>query len=108
MSKPKTVTTPPAGILATRASSSSVDLHAATTTPTHVSSVSTTIDNAEKGGEDGQEEKKDTNVVDFDGPHDPECAMNWSPRKKWSSIACLSFMTFVTYVRKIVSMFFAL
>jgi len=39
------------------------------------------------------------NLVWWDEPtdQDPLNAMNWSERKKWSNIAVLSAMTFVTY-----------
>jgi hypothetical protein len=45
-----------------------------------------------------EEAEKDPNVVDFDGDNDPECALNWPTRKKWTMGGLLSAMTFVTYV----------
>lgn len=84
MSESETVAIPPA---ANPARAASVDITIAT------------MDSGEKGGQEGKSEI-DPNAVDFDGPNDSECAVNWSPRKKWSLIACLSFMTFVTYVQK--------
>jgi hypothetical protein len=45
-----------------------------------------------------KEEEKDPNVVDFDGDDDPECALNWTTKKKWTMGALLSAMTFVTFV----------
>ncbi|MCJ1393969.1 hypothetical protein MMC18_006846 [Xylographa bjoerkii] len=43
-----------------------------------------------------QAEVKDPNIVDWDGPDDPIKAINWSKKEKWSTIACLSAMTFIT------------
>ena len=42
------------------------------------------------------EELPDPNVVDWDGPDDPENPLNWSPRKKWANIAVLSALTLLT------------
>jgi multidrug resistance protein len=39
----------------------------------------------------------DPNIVDWDGPHDPEKAMNWTPRKKWTMTFLLSTLTLLTY-----------
>ncbi|MCJ1281917.1 hypothetical protein MMC26_001240 [Xylographa opegraphella] len=39
---------------------------------------------------------KDPNIVDWDGPNDPMKAVNWSKKKKWTTIGCLSAMTFIT------------
>ena len=44
-----------------------------------------------------QAKLKDPNLVDWDGPDDPTKAVNWSRKEKWSTIACLSAMTFITY-----------
>lgn len=38
----------------------------------------------------------DPNMVDWDGPDDPENPMNWSDKKKWLNIATLSILTLVT------------
>ncbi|KAL2435320.1 hypothetical protein ABEF94_014931 [Exophiala dermatitidis] len=38
----------------------------------------------------------DPNVVDWDGPDDPENPLNWSPRRKWSNILLLAVMTTLT------------
>ncbi|KAI1379592.1 MFS general substrate transporter [Hypoxylon crocopeplum] len=43
-------------------------------------------------------DEKDVNVVDWDGPNDPENPMNWSDKKKWLNICILSIMTIVTRV----------
>ncbi|KAL2036831.1 hypothetical protein N7G274_010374 [Stereocaulon virgatum] len=36
-----------------------------------------------------------TNIVDFDGPDDPENSINWSPAYKWSLVVLISFMSCV-------------
>lgn len=38
----------------------------------------------------------DPNLVDWDGPDDPENPMNWSDKKKWLNVATLSILTLVT------------
>ncbi|KAK5651377.1 hypothetical protein OQA88_12534 [Cercophora sp. LCS_1] len=43
-----------------------------------------------------EKEEEDSNVVDWDGPTDPENPMNWTDKKKWANIAVLSIMTLVT------------
>lgn len=35
----------------------------------------------------------DPNIVDFDGPDDPEDPFNWSPRYKWITVITLSMMS---------------
>lgn len=42
-------------------------------------------------------EKQDPNIVDFDGPDDPEKAANWSVKHKYSILTLISAMTFITY-----------
>lgn len=39
-----------------------------------------------------------TQIVDWDGPTDPQNPMNWSPARKWAIIALVSTITFNTYV----------
>jgi hypothetical protein len=34
-------------------------------------------------------------IVDFDGPNDPEKAVNWPPVRKWLNVFVLAAMTFV-------------
>ncbi|KAI0111763.1 MFS general substrate transporter [Daldinia grandis] len=41
-------------------------------------------------------DEKDPDLVDWDGPDDPENPANWSDKKKWLNIAILSIMTLVT------------
>jgi hypothetical protein len=46
---------------------------------------------------DGEEEpERDPNIVDFDGPNDPENPMNWSASSKWSMVALIASITFLT------------
>ena len=60
---------------------------------------STTTDDRTLGGEaPNQEAERDPNIVDWDGPDDPENPLNWPEKKKWSLIACLGAITLVTYV----------
>lgn len=40
----------------------------------------------------------DPNVINWDGPDDPENPLNWPALKKWTNIAFLSAITFLTYV----------
>jgi hypothetical protein len=39
----------------------------------------------------------DPNIVDWDGPDDPEMAMNWPSKKKWTMTLLLSTLTLLTY-----------
>ncbi|KAH8727156.1 major facilitator superfamily domain-containing protein [Phaeosphaeriaceae sp. PMI808] len=36
------------------------------------------------------------NIVDFDGPNDPENPLNWGIVKKWGTVTLVSFITFLT------------
>ena len=38
----------------------------------------------------------DANIVDWNGPNDPEKALNWTNKKKWSNVAIISSVTFLT------------
>lgn len=44
------------------------------------------------------QESNDPNVVNWDGPDDPEKPLNWPASKKWINIALLSSITFLTCV----------
>jgi hypothetical protein len=46
-------------------------------------------------------DKEDPNMVDFDGPDDPQKAVNWSRKLKFSTLGLVSVMTFITYARNI-------
>ncbi|MCJ1246989.1 hypothetical protein MMC30_004200 [Trapelia coarctata] len=50
----------------------------------------------EKAEETEQAQPLDPNVVDWDGPNDPNMALNWSKQKKWGTVAMLSALTFLT------------
>lgn len=43
------------------------------------------------------QEPTDPNVVDWDGPGDPENPQNWTDGRKWGLIAVLAAVTLVTY-----------
>lgn len=42
------------------------------------------------------EPETDPDIVDFDGPDDPENPMNWKASKKWGMVALISAITFLT------------
>jgi hypothetical protein len=42
-------------------------------------------------------EERDPNIVDWDGPDDPENPQNWTDGRKWGIIATLAAVTLVTY-----------
>ncbi|OCL10760.1 MFS general substrate transporter [Glonium stellatum] len=49
-------------------------------------------------------EKKDPNLVEWDGPNDPENPMNWPRWKKWMVTIVLGFMTFcITFASSVFS-----
>ncbi|EAA31306.1 MFS general substrate transporter [Neurospora crassa] len=43
-----------------------------------------------------EETEQDPNIVDWDGPDDPENPMNWPDKKKWLNVAVLSILTIIT------------
>ncbi|ORY09290.1 major facilitator superfamily domain-containing protein [Clohesyomyces aquaticus] len=51
---------------------------------------------AAREGEEGEGEEQDPNIVDWDGPDDPENPQNWTTGKKWGNIAILSAVTLIT------------
>jgi hypothetical protein len=61
----------------------------------HVGSDPPEVTDEEKGAV--ASEKEDPNIVDFDGPDDPEKAVNWSRKAKFSALGLISVMTFITY-----------
>ncbi|KAE8383476.1 major facilitator superfamily domain-containing protein [Aspergillus bertholletiae] len=62
------------------------------------------IDIERSSGEDqGSKEAKDPNVVDFDGPDDPENPMNWSTQKKTVAITVVSMMTMLSPIGSTIS-----
>ncbi|XP_014561661.1 hypothetical protein COCVIDRAFT_22263 [Bipolaris victoriae FI3] len=42
------------------------------------------------------DDDRDPNIVDFDGPDDPENPMNWTAFKKWGTVSLVSAITFLT------------
>ncbi|KAI1460339.1 MFS general substrate transporter [Annulohypoxylon moriforme] len=52
-----------------------------------------------EAGSDNREvgaDEKDPNIVEWDGPNDPENPMNWPDSKKWINISIVSIITIVT------------
>lgn len=43
-------------------------------------------------------EDRDKNVIDWDGPDDPQKPVNWPARKKWTNIILVSALTMLTWV----------
>lgn len=43
-----------------------------------------------------KEEEIDPNIVDYDGPDDPENPYNWTKTRKWINGGFLSALTFIT------------
>lgn len=58
----------------------------------------------EKGGEDvslsstdePQDDELNPNIVDFNGPDDPDNPLNWGYKKKWGMVSLVSAITFLT------------
>lgn len=46
--------------------------------------------------EPDEEPERDPNIVDFDGPDDPQNPMNWKFSKKWGMVLLISAITFLT------------
>lgn len=51
-----------------------------------------------KKAEEKTSEQDQSNVVDWDGPKDPLNPLNWTPARKGTMIAIVSFITFLSYV----------
>ncbi|KAJ4301187.1 hypothetical protein N0V90_003278 [Kalmusia sp. IMI 367209] len=66
--------------------------------------ISTHSDERTLGGEPVPEAQRDPDIVDWDGPDDPENPLNWPASRKWGLIACLGMVTLVT---PLASSFFA-
>jgi multidrug resistance protein len=54
------------------------------------------ISSADEPGPEEEEAEHDPNIIDFDGPNDPENPMNWNTTKKWGMVALISAITFLT------------
>lgn len=61
-------------------------------------------DTLEEANQAAAAEAVDPNIVDWDGPDDPENPMNWPASKKWKLISVLALVTLVT---PLASSFFA-
>lgn len=46
--------------------------------------------------EDESAEQEDSNIVDFDGPDDPQNPLNWGFTKRWGTVLLISAITFLT------------
>jgi hypothetical protein len=53
---------------------------------------------AEPHGPRAHHNPGDPNVVDWEGPDDPENPMNWSTKEKWRNASMLAIMTLITSV----------
>lgn len=72
-------------------STSASDLEGATIRPESGSGAETgNRENADK------EEEQDPNIVDWDGPDDPQNPQNWPMKMKWINVGLISMLTFVT------------
>lgn len=45
---------------------------------------------------DDEAAEQNPNIVDFDGPDDPQNPMNWNVTKKWGMVSLVSAITFLT------------
>ena len=45
-----------------------------------------------------EEKVKDPNIVDWDGPDDPENPLNWTSKRKITATCSIALITFLTYV----------
>lgn len=61
-------------------------------------------DGQQSAGAQGEEKKKDPNLIEWDGPNDPENPMNWAASKKWRVTIAMGLMTFcVTFASSVFS-----
>lgn len=58
--------------------------------------IDTTTSAEGEDAKEGEEAPRDPNIVDWEGPDDPQNPMNWTASKKWANIAILSFLTLLT------------
>lgn len=61
-----------------------------------ISLVNPVEDKDEEGGVQETTTERDPNIVDWESPDDPEKAMNWTSKKKWSNQAIIASVTFLT------------
>jgi hypothetical protein len=60
--------------------------------------ISTNSDDRTLEGDPTTEAERDPDIVDWDGPDDPENPLNWPARRKWTLIFILAMVTLVTWV----------
>lgn len=74
-------------------------------TPTRTSSIAqsdvTQVEDPEKGTSPevlvtSASPEKDANLVDWDGPDDPEKPLNWSKKRKWTNMMLIAALTLLT------------
>lgn len=51
----------------------------------------------ESGIEQGEEASRDPNIVDWDGPDDPENPLNWTVKRKVTATVSIALITLLTY-----------
>ena len=56
-----------------------------------------TASEAEEKAQEAETGPPDPNIVDWEGPDDPENPMNWKSGLKWGIVATISSITFITY-----------
>lgn len=56
-----------------------------------------TTDIEKQDFEQAVEEPRDPNIVDWDGPDDPENPLNWTTKKKVSATISIALITLLTY-----------
>lgn len=70
----------------------------------------TDVENGDQSGDNEKAEQlkrkesnnKDSNLIEWDGPNDPENPMNWPAKKKWIVTIALGLMTFcVTFASSV-------
>ncbi|KAK0702257.1 cycloheximide resistance protein [Lasiosphaeris hirsuta] len=59
--------------------------------------------NGQSAGGPSDNAPEDANIVDFDGPNDPENPINWSPGKKAAAITIVSLMTLLSPIGSTIS-----
>lgn len=58
----------------------------------------------QESGKNDEDDEKDPNIVDWDGPDDPQNPMNFNPKRKWAIATIMGLMTFVvTFASSVLS-----
>lgn len=55
------------------------------------------ITNSDDGDQQQEEVPRDPNIVDWDGPDDPENPLNWTAKRKVTATISIALITFLTY-----------